>query len=206
MIRRLSIALLAAAGLSGCVSSGYGYRGATGGDYYHGRGSSYGAPHGYGYGGVGYGYGGVGYGYRDPYFSYGGYGYPYYGYAPAYPYPRRGHVDQTPRRVMVPNKPISGFDYPPGATVFPNKPGNVSQGRPTGVIGVDPGQRGASNPKLDRGPRVRMGSTPVQSAPAPASFRGADDRPSRISAPASRPMPAPRPSGGARNRIRDARP
>ena len=202
MIRKLSILVLAAAGLSGCVSSGYGYRGGSGGgDYYYGGGSSYGAP--YGYGGVGYGYG-----YRDPYYSYGGYGYPYYGYSPVYPRPGHGQGgDDRPRRVVVPNKRIGGIDYPPGATVFPNKPGTVSQGRPTRVVGGEAAARGPLNPKLGGGPRMRMAAPVVrQAAPVPMSVRGGGDRGSRMSAPVSRPTAAPRAGGGARHRIRDARP
>lgn len=200
MIRKLSIVALAVAGLSGCVSSGYGYRGGGGGgDYYYGGGSSYGAP--YGYGGVGYGYG-----YSDPYYSYGGYGYPRYGYAPVYPYPRPGHGGNNgqPRRVVVPNKPISGIDYPPGATVFPNKPG--LQGRPGRGVGVNPAPRVSMNPKLERGPRTRIAAPAAQSAPAPMSMRGGGERGSRMSAPISRPAAAPRAGGASRNRIRDARP
>ncbi len=94
MIRKLSIAVVAAAALSGCVSSGYGYRGGAG-DYYYGESLpghyGYGAP----YGNVGYGYpggvyGSISYGtryYRGPYrYGYGhGYGHPYY-YRPGYGY------------------------------------------------------------------------------------------------------------------------
>lgn len=202
MIRKLSIVVLAAVGLSGCVSSGYGYRGGSGGgDYYYGGGSSYGAP--YGYGGVGYGYG-----YRDPYYSYGGYGYPYYGYAPVYPYPRPGHggSNDQPRRAVVPNKRIGGIDYPPGATVFPNKPADLSQRRPTRVVGGDPTARRSLNPKLDGGPRTRIAPPVSESAPSPTTIRGSGERGSRMSAPMTRPSAAPRDGSGARNRIRDARP
>lgn len=80
MIRKLSLAVaaLAAVALSGCVTSGYGYRGGTG-DYYYGRSSSsyygYGAP-----------YGSLGYGYPGGWYGGLGYGYSTYGYYPYYPY------------------------------------------------------------------------------------------------------------------------
>jgi hypothetical protein len=100
MIRTISLAVLAAVALSGCVSSGYAYRDGGVGDYYYGRSSqSYyrgGVPYGsvpYGsvpYGSVGYGYpggvyGSIRYGYPS-YYGGGYYGRPGYGYyGPYYP-------------------------------------------------------------------------------------------------------------------------
>ncbi|CAN5648485.1 hypothetical protein BH23PSE2_BH23PSE2_10220 [soil metagenome] len=131
MIRKLSIAIVAAAALSGCVTSGYGYRGGAG-DYYYGQSSpghyGYGAP----YGNVGYGYPGGLYGsisYGTRYYSPYGYGYghryghphyyrPGYGYfgpyyppyrrpvvvRPPHPYPRRPPHDEHPDHQERPDR------------------------------------------------------------------------------------------------------
>jgi hypothetical protein len=123
MIRKLSIAVLAAAALSGCVSSGYGYRGGAG-DYYYGQSLpgqyGYGAP----YGSVGYGhpggvYGSISYGtryYRSPY-GY-GYGLPYYGRGYGYPYvyrPGYGYFApyHPPYRTVVVRPPHQHQPHPP---------------------------------------------------------------------------------------------
>ncbi|GAA4856446.1 hypothetical protein [Luteimonas vadosa] len=113
MIRTLTLGLVAAVVLTGCVSSGYGYRSGVG-DYYYGRSSApyYGARVPYGGGGYGYPgglYGSIGYGY-PPYYGRGHYGYglpygsPYYRpgyghYGPYYPpyhryYVRPRHPDR----------------------------------------------------------------------------------------------------------------
>lgn len=103
MIRKLTIPLLAAGLLAGCVSD-YTVRGGGGpGTYYYGRPSvdynyygGYGGYYGPGYGYYPYGesyrfrYGGY---YGNPY--YGGYGYPYYGY-PRHYYPNRPHRPNPP--------------------------------------------------------------------------------------------------------------
>lgn len=119
MIRKLTLAALAAALLGGCVSTGYQYRDGPG-DYYYGRSGpaygAYGAPYGrigYGYpgglyGSVGYGYG---YGYGHSHIRYGSryyggyypYGYPYY-YPPYYYYPRP---------IVVRPRPGPGHPPPP---------------------------------------------------------------------------------------------
>jgi hypothetical protein len=118
MIRNITLALLASATLSACVSSGYGYRGGSG-DYYYGRPAAghYGYPGPYGSAGYGSGgwYGGAGYGYP----AYGGYysgapsGYYYrpgYGYyAPYYP-PYRPVVVRPPHQ----HKPRPPRVDPPG--------------------------------------------------------------------------------------------
>jgi hypothetical protein len=123
MIRKLSLAILAAAALSGCVTSGYGYRGGSG-DYYYGGSSpghyGYGAPYGnLGYGTPGGWYGGLGYGYSSygGYYRYGSpYGYyPYAYYGPGYGYPgpyrapyHRPHAPRVPQRE-------GGYGSPPSA-------------------------------------------------------------------------------------------
>ncbi|QWP77794.1 hypothetical protein J5226_05105 [Lysobacter sp. K5869] len=103
MIRKLTIPLLAAGLLAGCVSD-YTVRGGGGpGTYYYGRPSvdynyygGYGGYYGPGYGYYPYGesyrfrYGGY---YGNPYYGYGGYPY-YYGY-PRY-YPSRPHQPNPP--------------------------------------------------------------------------------------------------------------
>lgn len=111
MIRRLSIVVLAAAALAGCVTDGYDYRGGSG-DYYYGRPSVdyyyddyYG---GYGYPGW---YGGYGYGH-----GYYGYGYPYYGWHGGYwdwPYYYRPPYRPRPPRPDDDDGPRTGGNLPP---------------------------------------------------------------------------------------------
>ena len=93
---RLTLLVLAAAAVTGCMTAGpgYSYRGGQG-DYYYGQPSVDYRYHG-GYGGypyygrsgwsfgLGYGYGGYPHGYYGRY----PYGYPYYGYPYGYPYYR----------------------------------------------------------------------------------------------------------------------
>jgi hypothetical protein len=106
MIRKFSLAIaaLAVVALSGCVTSGYGYRGGSG-DYYYGRSSSS-----YGYGAP---YGSVGYGYPGGWYGGLGYGYSTYGYYPYYPYAYYGsgygyrgpyHAPYRPRALRIPQR------------------------------------------------------------------------------------------------------
>jgi hypothetical protein len=209
MIRKLSLVVLAAAALSGCVTSGYGYRGGSG-DYYYGRASpshyGYGAP----YGGVGYGYpggwyGSIGYGstyYRGPYRH--GYG-PYYGpgygvhYGPYYPPYRRHTVVRPPhpQRPGPPHVERPGRPDHPGRTGIPWRDLDDLRGPKPGV------------PPMSTPSRPDTASTPMHGRPGGASpFFGpqprADDR--------SWPMPrAERPEGrragtGSGHRIREETP
>jgi len=156
MIRKMSIAILAAAALAGCAT-GYGYRGGSG-DYYYGRGGGYDS---YDYGSY-YGYGGYGHGYGAPYRYYGGgygypysyYDYPYYGYPYYYTRPPRhddddrpDHVDRSQRRHPYPGLPDkSGVDRGP-----------LTVGPPAGI-----GDAGRSRIRDLREPRpARQAGQPV---------------------------------------------
>lgn len=112
----LAVAALAAVALSGCVTSGYGYRGGTG-DYYYGRTSS----SSYGYGAP---YGSVGYGYPGGWYGGLGYGYSTYGYYPYYPYAYYGsgygyrgpyHAPYRPRSPRLPHRD-GGYRGSPSST------------------------------------------------------------------------------------------
>ncbi|MGI8560313.1 MAG: hypothetical protein ACR2J7_02515 [Luteimonas sp.] len=171
MIRTLSLAVLAAVALSGCVTSGYGYRGGSG-DYYHGRSSpgyyGYGAP----YGSIGYGthgawYGGIGYGstyYRGPYpYGYGPYYRPGYGgyYGPYY-------------------RPYHGPYYPPYRRPVVVHPGHPHKPRPPHVERPDhpdrPPRTGIPWRDLDELNRPRPGM-PI---PTPARPEVAQSPPPRM--------------------------
>lgn len=181
MIRRMSIAILAAAALAGCAT-GYGYRGGSG-DYYYGRGGGYDY---YDYGTSYYGYGGYGHGYGSPYSYYGGYGYPYayYGY-PYYYYPRPpGHdhgdgpdnIDRSQRRHPYPGLPDkSGVDR--------------------GTLTVGPQGPDAARSRIRDPQELRSGSQFRQPAPAARQPIG---RPVRSLPPPrtnpGRSAPAPRPA------------
>lgn len=210
MIRKLTAILAAALVLGGCATGGYGYQGGGGGDYYYDR-SNAGYHDGYGYGYDGYGYdryGYGGYGYAPSY--YGG----YYGasrpYYPYYPHRSPTHRPDRPRTVVVPNKRLPGFDYPPGATRYPNRPGGVrgpltvhtspgaavdggSRVRRTEVPTRSPGQ--AAGPSRQS---VAVPAAPVRSAPRPTIRESRPDAPQ----PRMRSTPA-RPASGSRVRSQD---
>lgn len=196
MIRKLSLAILAAAALSGCVTSGYGYRGGSG-DYYHGRSSpayyGYGAPYGsIGYGTYGGWYGGLGYGstyYRGPYrYGHGPYYGPGYGgyYGPYYP-PYRPYR----RPVVV-------------------RPGHPHRPRPPHVERPDHSDRHDRRPRtgipwrnLDglNGPRPGMPiPTPVRPEVAQSPVPRRPDRGVPTAA------PPPRMDVGSRSMLREGRP
>lgn len=135
MIRKLSIAVLATAALSGCMTSGYGYRGGSG-DYYHGRPathSGYGAPYGnLGYGYPGGWYGGVSYGYFGGHYNYGPYRDPFYRvpgyyYSPYYPIHRppvvvvRPPAQPRPPRIDRPEQPRPVSNPPPWRDISPRR-------------------------------------------------------------------------------------
>lgn len=148
MIRTISLAVLAAVALSGCVSSGYAYRGGGVGDYYYGRSSqSYyrgGVPYGsvpygsvrYGsvpYGSVGYGYpggvyGSIGYGYPS-YYGGGYYGRPGYGYyGPYYPPYYRPYVRPHHPHHHGGKRPHHGKRPPPDERPDPDHAGRPGPG------------------------------------------------------------------------------
>jgi len=190
MIRKFTAIVAAALVLGGCATGGYGYHGGGGGDYYYGR-SNGGYHDGYdGYGYDRYGYGGYGFApayygsYYDGYY-YGG-GRPYYPYYPQNP---PGHGPDRPRTVVVPNKRLPGFDYPPGATRYPNRPGGV---RGPLTVHTAPGVAG------DGGPRVRRTEVPVRAPGGQGQVAG----PARqsVAVPQAPVRSAPRPS------IRESRP
>jgi hypothetical protein len=165
----LAVAALAAVALSGCVTSGYGYRGGSG-DYYYGRSTTSHYGHGAPYGSVGYGYpggwyGSLGYGsryYRGPY---------RYGYGPYYPPYRRPVVVRPPH----PHKPrpprVERPDHPdrPGRTGIPWRDLDELRGPKPGVPMSTP-----SRPEVAQSPRPR-GS--VRVAPAVAPQPRMDTRP-----------------------------
>lgn len=186
MIRRLSIAVLAAAALAGCVTDGY-YHGGSG-DYYYGRPSVdyYYDGYGYGYPGGGYGYGGYydyRYGYGYPYHGwYGGYwDYPYYypPYRPRPPHHPRPDDDDGPRTggKLPPVRDVS----PPSRAGLPNtiaRPSLLDGGRskwqnppPGGRGRLESGMPRARDPGADdarvRSPRLSAPLVPRSAMPAP---------------------------------------
>ena len=194
MIRRLSIVVLAAAALAGCVTDGYNYRGGSG-DYYYGRPSvdyyydDYYGGYGYPawYGGYGYGHGYYGYGY--PYYGwYGGYwDYPYY-YRPPYRPRPRPDDDEGPR---------TGGNLPPSR--FDRVPEGGQYARPRvreGVSGDDAERPTWRNPPPDSTLRPRVREPRMGGSGDPMRVRApAVSTPlaPRVGTPAPRPMvPAPR--------------
>lgn len=213
MIRRLSIALIAAAALGGCAT--YGYSGGDDGDYYYGSPGTdyyYGAP----YGSVGYygGYGSTRYGY-----GYGGYGYGYgpgYGYYPPYYYYPR--PEPRPPRPPVPPRwpdglaPDNGVRYPsrgydgaygrpqvtsPGAPQAGGRGGVISRGYEEGTRTPPPQARpyesrgrlgeGAMPPPRQMAPQQPMQQRPFESRGRPSEVRSAPaPRQEMRSAPAPR--------------------
>ena len=188
MVRKLFLAIVATAALTGCVTDGYGYRGGSG-DYYYGRPSvDYDYYDGYGYPGGwygGYDYYGHGYGYGYPYYGwYGGYwDYPYY-WPPYHPRPPRPEDDDGPRTGG--NLPPSRVDGGPQGAGGPPR----AIARPRLTDGVDapawrdpPGglRRGIGEPRLTdpgaetrvRSPRLSAPIAPQPVVPAPRT----DSRP-----------------------------
>lgn len=181
MLRRISLALLATAALSGCVTD-YGYRSGAG-DYYYGRPSveyygyddyyyGYGAP----YGSISYGYYPRGWGYYG-YPNY--YGYPSYYYPPYYWRHHRPHRPDRPPPTTSRPGPIMSNPLPPNRGVRPIRPPSSGQ--------LPPSVR----PPLPGNP-VRPGGSdgfrraPIMSRPTP--WRGGDRPP--VSNGIGRPMPA----------------
>lgn len=203
MIRKLTLAAVAALALGGCVTDGYhgGYGG--GGDYYYGQPSSgYYYDDGYGYYDR-YGYGGYGRyrGYGYPYYGYyGRYGYPYYPpyYPPYHPRPPRpDHEDGPVTGGRLP--PSRGVGGPQGAGQIPNtiaRPslldgGRARLGERAGGLRRDLSRERIGDAGNDAGPR-----RPRLSAPQPAMPRSVAPSP-RVQS--SRPPPTsgrstPRPS------------
>lgn len=214
MIRRLSLVVLTAAALTGCMTDGYSYRGGSG-DYYYGRPSVD-----YYYDGYGYGYGypgwyggydyrhGYGYGYRYPYHGwYGGYwDYPYY-WPPYRPRPPRPGDDH--------DGPRTGGNLPPSrADGGPQNAGQVPRAiaRPRLTEGVDPPVRRDPPGGLRRslgeprpggsGGQMRV-RTPATSAPLVPRTVAPPPRSQSLPAPAVRSMPRERISRPPASRERD---
>jgi hypothetical protein len=188
MIRKLLLPTLAATLLAGCITD-YTYRGAGGGDYYHGRPSveyRYYGGYGGGYGAGFYGYPGYGYGGYGGYpYRYGYYGYPYsYNAYPRYP------VYRYPYR----------YDHRPGN--HPNRPHWNGQGPRPGQNWNGQGPRPGQNWN-GQGPRPGQnwngqGPRPGQNwagpnRPNPGDQPPRADRPQpRVDAPGPRVQTAPR--------------
>jgi hypothetical protein len=185
MIRKFSVLLAAVAVLSGCASTGYGYRGGSGDYYYDTSASGYYSGYGYydrydryGYGP--YGYGGFGY----PYSYYPG---GYYSYYPVRPRPPVSGPGEPERVVRRPYNPIPGYEFPDDAVPFPNKPERVG-GR------VIPGPRSSGDNHSKVRQRLPDGRIPDRSErPLPGRAAMPVPRPAALPAPASRSKLAPAP-------------
>lgn len=214
MIRTISLAILSAVALSGCISSGYAHRDGGVGDYYYGRSSQSYYGGGVPYSSVRYGsgpYGSVGYGYPGGVYGSIGYGYPSYYGGGAYRY----------------GSPYSGYYgpyYPPYRPyVRPRHPHRHGGKRPHHGKRPDADNTGQAGPGSDEGIERRnlnrrysgirdpravpsrpqiMVQRPSTGMPAPAPARVAPPPRLERNAPpaqASRPMPRrPAPRRSAR--------